>query len=75
MAIIAASFKSESGDDYLVLVEGTLSDLKQGIEALPEGLIYLMLQEVRVICNVLTERQVKAYIGQLQETAYSLEEE
>lgn len=34
MTIIAASFKSESGDDYLVLVEGTLSDLKQEIGAL-----------------------------------------
>ena len=75
MTIIAASFKSESGDDYLVLVEGTLSDLKQEIGALPEGLTCLMLQEVRVIGNVLTERQVIYYINQLQDTAYSLEDE
>jgi hypothetical protein len=66
MTIIAASFKSESGDDYLVLVEGTLSDLKQEIGALPEGLTCLMLQEVRVIGNVLTERQVIDYINHLQ---------
>ena len=73
MAIMAVSLKSESGDDYTVLAQGTLLDVKNELDKFGEELKYLMVMSSKVICDVLTERELERYVQEVIEESQDAE--